>query len=140
MKLFGSLFMVIAVTLFAKATELQPNQQNFHQRLQRIAGKNAFDCGRAENRADYSAVSDCALKLFQGKSPFVAQFRMLGIDPGYKGFADEGFAMNSSGDLFIISNFDRGRGVSLGKIVVGHCAPHSLTKTNQDALDCLLPS
>lgn len=110
----------------------EPVDLGLHKRLQKLAGTNAFDCGRATTDAENIQQSACALDRLNNKTPFFVQYRMQGIDA----ISEQGFSLDSKGTLVSISAFSWGPAASVGKFEVRSCDPHKLRKTRDEVLIC----
>jgi len=103
-----------------------------HKRLQKAAGKDAFDCGRATTSDENKQQSNCALEHLNHRAPFFVQYRVKGIDA----ISEEGLLLDGNGNLATIGTFSWGPAAPVGKFEVNSCDPSKLRKTSSEYLIC----
>jgi hypothetical protein len=74
-----------------------------HERLTKVAGEGAKDCGFSESEEADTPENSCALQSLHSKEPFIIQYRLVGIDS----VLQRGFALNSKGQFFMVDGFWR---------------------------------
>ena len=86
---------VLLIALAAIGCVKETPDVSIRKRLLKIAGDRAIDCGRATTKDQYAQLTACALDAFHRKSPFLVQYKVMGIDAE----VEEGLAFDSNGKL-----------------------------------------
>jgi len=120
-------------------------------RLKKLAGDGALDCGMVGNFETPDGASNCALKAREGKRPFFVRYSVQGIDTeqvlGFAGAADGAvFSVWYFGEGYTtgvkLSQKERARNMKLtddGRISIEECSkPVNFRKANDGRVTCFL--
>jgi hypothetical protein len=137
----GPPYFVFAVAVFAvslSGCRSEPPDVVIHNRLVKLAGAHATDCGRATTKDQYTQHSSCALDAFNQKKPFFVQYKIFGTDA----IVEQGIALDQTENIFSIETTSSSplyRGGSSGKVSLHKCDTGSLHKLGDEKLDCSFP-
>jgi len=62
-----------------------PPKDALEERLRKLSGNDAKNCGRMDQTADFKAGGDCAMQAAQSKKPFYVAYDMPGLSVGIAG-------------------------------------------------------
>ena len=125
-------FAVVCSLVCLTGCRTEPYDVVIHDRLLKIAGAQAFDCGRATTNDENPQQSACALDHMAQKRPFFVQYQTYGIDA----IGEQGFSFDAKGNLVAVDTFSWGPAAPVGRIDVTGCDPRALHKSTSGYLIC----
>jgi hypothetical protein len=131
----GPLYFAFAFSCFAillTGCRTQPYDVVIHNTLLKLAGEQAFDCGRATTNDENVQQSACALDHLSQHKPFFVQYKTTRTDA----VSEQGFALDANSHLVVVDTFSWGPAAPVGKINVTNCNPHVLRKSANGYLIC----